>query len=117
MDKPQNDEYLEFCRTKGSVSPNNLVDRAYLIKPVLHLFYNIKNARKKLKDVHIPTLVIVSKKDESVRFSTGKMTQKCMDCDEFRLLELEHSYHNLFAEDEKEYVHSQIIDFIKKDGD
>ena len=112
MQKPNKDEYLEFCRTKNSISQSSLVDRAYLIKPTLHLMYNIVNAKKKLKDVHIPTLVIVSKKDESVQFSTGKLVEKKMDCDNFRLLELEKSYHNAFSDDEIELAHSQIIDFI-----
>lgn len=116
MEKPNNDEYLEFCRNKGSIKPNNFVEKAYLLKPTLHLFYNIRQAKKKLKDVQIPTLVIVSKKDESVRFSTGKLTKECMNCEEFRLLELEHSYHNAFSEDEKELAHTQIIEFITKDG-
>lgn len=112
--KPQSDEYIEFCRTKGSVTPRNLVEKAYLLKPTLHLMYNVKNARKKLKDIHIPTLVIVSKKDESVQFSTGKLTEKEMDCSDFRLLELKESYHNDFSEEERELAHSQIIDFITK---
>lgn len=115
--KPNSDEYLEFCRTKGSVDTKNIVDRAYLIKPTLHLLYNVRNAKKKLKDVHIPTLVIVSKKDESVQFSTGELARKNMSCDEFRILELEHSYHNAFSDDEKELAYTQIIDFIAKDRD
>ena len=116
-DKPQDDEYLEFCRTRGSVSLKNLAERAYLIKPTLHLMYNIRNARRKLKDVHIPTLVIVSKKDESVQFSTGRLTERVLDCDDFRLLELDKSYHNAFSDEEKDLVYSQIIDFITKDGE
>ncbi len=115
--KPQSDEYLEFCRTKGSVSLRNIAERAYLIKPTLHLMYNVRNARRKLKDVHIPTLVIISKKDESVAFSTGKLTKRVLDCDDFRLLELEKSYHNTFSDEEKSLVYSQIIDFITKDGE
>lgn len=115
IEKENRDEYIEFCRTKGSVTPHNLVERAYLIKPTLHLMYNVRNAKKKLKDIHIPTLVIVSKKDESVKFSTGKFTEECMECEEFRLLELEHSYHNAFSEDEKDLAYSQIIEFITKD--
>ena len=113
-DKHQDDEYLEFCRTKGSVTPRNLAEKAYLLKPTLHLMYNVKNARKKLKDVHIPTLVIISKKDESVQFSTGKLTEKEMDCSEFRLLELKNSYHNDFSEEERELAYTQIIEFITK---
>lgn len=112
MNKPQTDEYIEFCRTKGSVSPRNLAQKAYLIKPTLHLMYNVINARKKLKDVHIPTLVIVSKKDESVQFSTGRLTAKEMDCCEFRLLELEKSYHNDFSDEERMLAYTQIIRFI-----
>mgnify|MGYP001579293434 CR=1 FL=1 len=114
MNKPQSDEYLEFCRTKGSVSPRNIAERAFLLKPSLHLLYNIKNARKKLKNVHIPTLVIVSKNDESVQFSTGKLAEREMDCCEFQLLELEKSLHNDFSNEERDIVYTQIIDFITK---
>jgi len=115
LDKPHEDDYLEFCRTKGSVSPKGLVDRVYLIKPTLHLLYNVMTAKKKLKDIQIPTLVIVSKNDELVRFSTGKLVEEKIDCCDFRLLELEKSFHNAFSDEEKELAHSQIIEFIKKD--
>lgn len=117
MNKPNKDDYLEFCRTKGSVLPKNIAQRALLMKPTLHLMYNVINARKRLKDVHIPTLVIVSKKDESVHFSTGRLTKRVMECSEYQLLELEKSYHNDFSDEEKETAYTQIIEFIKKDGE
>lgn len=112
MNKPQSDDYLELCRTRGSVTLQNVAERALLLKPTLHLMYNVRNARKKLKDVHIPTLCIVSKKDESVQFSTGRLAEKKMDCSEFSLLELEHSYHNAFSNEEEDIAYSEIIEFI-----
>ena len=107
------DEYTEACKELDSVDINNLRQRLLLIKPMFHLFHHIFTARRRVKNIEIPTQIIISKNDESVRYMVDKYITKRIKSVDVEVLKLKSSYHNTFSSDEKELVFDSVINFVK----
>ena len=112
--KSYNNEYFEICKKKGSINVHNMMDRLRLIKPSLGLMYAIKQAKKNLSNITNDVMLVLSKKDESVRLSSSKYIQERIKSELKVEYILEHSRHNNFDEKEKLII-DEMISFITKE--
>lgn len=107
------DEYYEKLPEFSGVEAKNLLDRVRLLRSTMYLFPAGRKAVKSLPYITTDTLVICSKKDESVRTESGNVIMRKIGSTHKQLITLKHSYHNLIDQKE-EFIYDDIINFIKE---
>ncbi len=84
------------------------------IRSVFGLSYFLKENKKFISQIKIPTIVIHSKKDHTIPFKQGKYIYNKISSKSKKWLLLRKSYHILPLDVEKDYVFSKINDFLNK---
>lgn len=110
--KSVKDNYILYNQKISGVNFTKLYHKFYALKPLIELLKIIKQTKKRLSLFNVDSLIVMSKKDESVRFAAGKYVYDHIISKRKELIILNKSYHSLLDEDEEKKLHELIINFI-----
>jgi|SRR5690554_6871094 len=106
------DEYLVHHQKISGIEFPSFFHKIYAIRPLIELLKLIKLTKKQLNSYKVDTIIVMSKKDESVRFSSGQYVYSHIGSKQKELIVLNKSYHSLFDKDEEKDLYNRIIEFI-----
>jgi carboxylesterase len=104
----------DFSGSDISTNEKTLTYNKIPLKSISELLRLFKHLEYDLQDIYAPTMIIYSKKDHVIHSKSAITIYNKISSKDKRILELQHSYHILTLDIEREKVFNEVANFIKR---
>jgi len=106
-------DYLTQSQKVNGIEFPRFYHNVFGIRPLIELQKMIRVTKKQLSNYQVDSIIVISKNDETVRFSSGQYVFNCISSKQKDLIVLDKSYHTILHKNEEAILYDRIIDFIK----
>lgn len=108
------DEFIKPYRDAFSINRCNLFECILWVKPFISLLTLISSIKRELEDIKVPTLIIQSKKDETVHYKSAKVIYDKIKSSKKEILMLDKSLHTYYEKTDQEIILSKMKEFVEE---